>query len=120
MQIEGIANLHLSETNALTQVRQSQEFERILEDSVKRIQQGDKKRSELFQACKGLESVFINQMLQSMRRTVPESNFLGSSFAMDTFQSMLFEEYSKIMNQQQSFGIAEALYQQLTGERYRV
>jgi flagellar protein FlgJ len=73
-----------------------------------------KAKAKLYESCQALESVFINQMLQSMRSTVPEDSMVGDSFATDTFQSMLYEEYANVMSRSQSFGIAEALYRQLS------
>jgi flagellar protein FlgJ len=68
----------------------------------------------LYEACQSLESVFINQMLSSMRATIPDNSFIGNSFANETFQGMLFEEYANLMSKTESFGIARVLYNQLS------
>ena len=37
-----------------------------------------------------MESVLMSKYLQAMRQIIPKSGWLGDSFAMDTFESMLF------------------------------
>ena len=74
----------------------------------------DKDQKALLESCQELESVFLNQILSSMRATVPKSDLMGDSFATDVWESMLYEEYSKQMSKTQSTGLAEILYKQLS------
>lgn len=87
----------------------SQKFAQKLDDALK-----DKNEEELRKACQQLESVFLNQILQSMRATIPKSDFLGQSFATDTFESMLDEEYAKEISKTGSTGLAEIIFRQLS------
>ena len=119
MKIDGLSNLSVLDPSTLIQSKSEEKFDELLQANLKKIENEEKSKTKLYEACLGLESVFINQMLQAMQKTVPESSLIGNSFATETFQGMLFEEYSKTMNQQQSFGIADALYQQLAGEKYK-
>src|SRR5690606_1759021 len=77
----------------------------------KAMESKDDKR--LYQACQDMESVLMSKVLQAMRQTIPKSGWLGDSFAMDTFESMLFDEYAKLISQSNTLGLAEIMYRQL-------
>ena len=66
-------------------------------------------------AAKQMESLFIYQMFQAMRRTVPESEgFFERSNAERIFTEMLDEEKANIMAKAGGIGIADAIYRELT------
>lgn len=73
----------------------------------------EKDNQKLYAACQELESVFLSKVLQSMRATIPRSGLIDYSFAMDTFEGMLFDEYAKKISQSKSTGLAAILYEQL-------
>lgn len=104
-------NTHLSGLPPL-QTRQSvkaeKDFNQILQQAV---DSGDQKR--LYKACQDMESVLVSKMLESMRQTIPRSDWMGDSFAMDTYESMLYDEYARLSSQTGSLGIADMLYRQL-------
>lgn len=75
------------------------------------IESEDQKR--LYQACQYLEGVFLTKVFQSMRQTISRSDLMGSSFAMDTFESMLYDQYALMASQTKALGIADLIYQQL-------
>lgn len=77
----------------------------------KAVNNEDEKR--LYQACQDLESVLMSKILQTMRQTIPKSGWLGDSFATDTFESMLFDEYAKLISKSNTLGIADIMYRQL-------
>lgn len=89
--------------------KKEQDFANVLEQA-----QQSKDDKKLREACKGLESIFLNQVFESMRKTIPEGGLLEKSFAMSTFESMLFEEYSKQASSTSSIGLADILYKQLS------
>jgi len=78
----------------------------------KAMSSGDEKR--LLQACQDMESVLVSKVLNSMRQTIPKSGWLGDSLAMDIFESMLFDEYAKLISQSNTLGIADIMYRQLS------
>lgn len=61
-------------------------------------------------ACQEFESVFIQQMLKSMRKTVQRSDLIQQSAGRDVWESMLDEEYSKEMAKSGKFGLGEVLF----------
>ena len=70
-------------------------------------------RKALEEACLDFEALFIKQMLDSMRKTVPESGMMDGGMAEDVFEDMLYDEYSKLLARNADLGIAEMMQQQL-------
>lgn len=69
--------------------------------------------SDLREVAEQFESLFLKQMLDTMRNTLNEENRLvDTGMAGDIFEDMLYEEYSKIMAKRGSFGIAELIVNQ--------
>ena len=71
-------------------------------------------QTTLEEACLDFEALFIKQMLDSMRKTVPESGMMDGGMAEDVFEDMLYDEYSKLMARSADLGIAEMMQRQLT------
>ena len=70
---------------------------------------------KLREACRQFEAVFLAQLLQKMRDTVPEDPLLGESSATKIYYSMLDWEMAQQMARTQSIGLADMLYRQLSG-----
>lgn len=68
---------------------------------------------ELRQATRALEGVFLSQLFQAMRATVPESDFLETSAGMETFQSMFDDQMAEVLAQSTEGGLGDLLYDQL-------
>ncbi len=94
-----------------TGTNQTDSFEARLELACKT--QEDK---ELREACQEFESIFLYQMIRAMRATIPRSDFFGSSYGRDVFESMLDEQYAQEMSQTESIGLGELIYQQLSAK----
>ena len=103
-------------------VRRAGEFERILQAEMKRGEGVETARSErhggmpdkeLLDICYEMESIFVGQMLKTMRKTVMETDFFGKSMAKDIFNDMLYDEYAKLMARSDSFGLAQQMFTQL-------
>jgi len=71
---------------------------------------GDEK---LLKACKEFESVFTNELLKSMRRTVQKSDLFHGGQAEEIYESMLDQELSKLMAGSGPQSLANILYRQL-------
>ena len=62
-------------------------------------------------------SIFMQQMFQSMRNTVPDDGIINGGYAEDVFTEMLDEEVSKLGSDQDLFkDINRQIDQQLSGE----
>ena len=58
------------------------------------------------------ESIFINMMLQSMRKATERSGLMDSDAA-QTYESMFDQELALHLSEQGGFGVAEALERQI-------
>jgi flagellar protein FlgJ len=69
----------------------------------------------LHQACQKLESVFISYLLNSMRKTVPETGYLNSKgIQTSIYTSMMDEGIARVIAEGPGIGLAAALYKQLS------
>ena len=69
--------------------------------------QGIKKVAEDF------ESLFLELVLKSMRKTVPDGGLITKGNAEDIYKSLLDTEYAKTMAQRKTTGLAEAIEREL-------
>lgn len=72
-----------------------------------------KKAEDLMKAAQEFESLFTNMVMQKMQDIVPDSEVFGNG-KVKFFQSMLFEEYSKMSASTKGLGLAEQIYKQLS------
>ena len=70
----------------------------------------------LREACQEFESLFIQQMVASMRNTVPQSSLLGTGSGQRIFREMLVQELSRGIARAGGFGVADMLYSQLSAK----
>ena len=72
------------------------------------------KERQLKEACAGFEAIFLNEMIKSMRNTLPGDSLFEDSNGMNIYKSMhdqhLADQLSKSKN---SVGFKEFLYQEL-------
>ena len=71
---------------------------------------------EILEVARSFESIFINEMMKNMRKTLPQDGLLNSGFANNVFNSMLDQEYSQIASKSGQFGLADAIARQLGGD----
>ncbi|AOY75595.1 rod-binding protein [Clostridium formicaceticum] len=69
---------------------------------------------KLMEACKEFEAIFLNMMMQQMRRTVTEDSFIEKSYGREIYEGMQDEEIAKEMARGEGIGLAKQLYQQLS------
>ncbi len=67
--------------------------------------------AKLKDACEQFESLFISQMLNEMRKSIPKSEDAGKE--QDTYDGMMYDEISKSMAASGGVGMANILYQQV-------
>ena len=70
-------------------------------------------RERLRQAARDFESVFMEIVLRSMRKTVPKSELMNGGNAEDIYRSMLDSEYAKSYSQGGNSGLAESIEREL-------
>lgn len=73
-----------------------------------------KSDQELRKVCRDFESIFVNYMMQSMRKTVPKSGFFRESLGIDIAESMYFDVLSRELSKERGIGLADMLYDQLS------
>ncbi len=69
------------------------------------------------QAAKGLESMFLGQMVESMRTTVPDDDYLPRSQTEKIYQGLLDFEYARMLSETGSFGIADQVLREMHQSR---
>lgn len=69
---------------------------------------------KLKQTCVEFESIFIKQMLNSMKSTINKSGLIKESMGEKLFDDMLYDEYAQKMAKTSQFGIADMMYKQLS------
>ena len=75
----------------------------------------NKKLKELKEISNQFESIFINQILKQARQNKIK-NGLFDSEAINTFNSMIDEQYSEILSKKTNFGISDALFNQFKSQ----
>jgi len=70
-------------------------------------------REQLQRMSRALEGVFLAQLFQALRATVPESG-LGTAAGQDLFTAMLDERLAELAAQRMRGGVGDALYRQLS------
>jgi|WetSurMetagenome_2_1015567.scaffolds.fasta_scaffold165690_2 peptidoglycan hydrolase FlgJ len=68
---------------------------------------------QLKQACREFESIFVEQLLRSMKATVPQGGFINKSSATKMFEEMLDQQFARETAVSGQLGIAETLYRQM-------
>ncbi len=72
-----------------------------------------KNPEDLRKACQDFEALFIKQMLDAMRKTVPDNPLVDGGQGEDIFEDMLYDEYSQKMADTAGLGLADMMYSQL-------
>jgi flagellar protein FlgJ len=66
--------------------------------------------AKLKKASEDFEALFINQLMQSMRRTVLKSKLLEDAPGKEAYQSLFDREISKKMAQKGALGVGKIIY----------
>tara|TARA_B100001989_G_C24482081_1_gene434977 strand:- start:305 stop:613 length:309 start_codon:yes stop_codon:yes gene_type:complete len=81
------------------------------EDQLNNPKNKIKKESSFHEVAQEFESLFVFQMLKNARQAKLADNILSNKGS-ETYQSLLDQEFSKLIAKGQNFGIAEALIKQ--------
>ena len=77
------------------------------------MQPPEVKDKALWDVCCKFESMFVQQMMSAMRKTIPQSGFLKQGYAEDVHASMFDQAVSDSAGKQAGLGIAVNMYRQL-------
>ncbi len=69
----------------------------------------DLKKEKLEKACAEFESLFINQLLKSMRSSVTETGFLGNSEESKIVRSMFDQQLSERIAETRGIGLSRVI-----------
>jgi Rod binding domain-containing protein len=70
------------------------------------------------QAAEGMEAMFIDTMIRTMRQSVPNSEYSLSNSATEIYQSQLDSEHAQKAVQSGGFGLADQIIAYLMSDRY--
>ena len=82
--------------------------------SLKNLNTRTADEERLLQTCKEFESIFVKQMLNSMKGTIQKSGLLQESMAEGIFEDMLYDKYAEKIAKTGNLGIGEMMYRQLS------
>ncbi len=74
---------------------------------------GASQDNRLEKACADFEGLFLNMMLQTMRKTIPEGGVFGKSHQSDMYDALFLQEVSTKLAKERGLGIGDALYRQV-------
>ncbi len=73
----------------------------------------EEKHPEVRKVAKQFESLFVNQMISAMRKTVVKGGIVPESNAERVYQSMLDSQYSEKMADTEQLGLSQLIYDHL-------
>ena len=111
MNISGISATSMVNNLSSVQNKATGDFAEHLATAAEKAQT-TKDDVKLKATCKDMESVFLNMMMEDMRKTVQKSTLVDSSKE-DIMTSMLDSEVTKNMASAGGIGLADMLYRQL-------
>ena len=76
----------------------------------------EKDPEKMKKACADFESLFLYQLMQEMRNTIPKSGLMGDGKTEDMYNSIMDLELSREIASKREIGIATMLYNQLSGQ----
>ncbi|MCZ8341996.1 MAG: rod-binding protein [Leptospira sp.] len=74
----------------------------------------DPYRKKLYDASVEFESIFVKMMLKEMKSTVHKEKLIDGGYAEEIFEDMLYDEYAKNISKNESMGLAEEIYKQMS------
>lgn len=75
--------------------------------------QNTQTNNKLWRASLAFETMFVQQLLSAMHKTVPSSGIVKEGFAEDVQSSMLNQALAKSIGGQGQLGIAKSIYKQI-------
>ena len=92
----------LTKSGLTSQLANQVEVDKLTESS----KVSPKEQQQVRKLAEDFESIFLDIMFQSMRKTVPKSELVDGGNSEEIFRGMLDSEYAKMMAQENATGIA--------------
>jgi peptidoglycan hydrolase FlgJ len=73
----------------------------------------DKDLKALRESTREFEAIYMNEMLKSMRKTIPEGGLFEKDVADDIYEEMLDMEYAKQTAAGEGMGLGKAMFDQM-------
>lgn len=67
-------------------------------------------KDKLREVSQEFESLFVNEMFKSMRKTVAKDAWLDGGLKQDIFEDMLYSEYAKMTSKAGGIGLGDMVY----------
>lgn len=81
-------------------------------EKLKALESGEKKDDVgLREATREFESYFVNMLLKQVRKTLNDGGLTEKSEARKNFESMLDQEYAKLLSEGEGIGLGKAMYE---------
>ncbi len=116
LNVNGFSGINSNNSNLASQYidnNKAQDFEKILE----KAKTEDGEDEALKEATKEFESYFLQTIMKEMRKTIPENDqFIKKSQGEKIFTDMLDEQYAKMSAEQNTVGLADMLYKQMSNK----
>ncbi len=77
--------------------------------------EGNPDNIKLYQASQDFSSFFMEKVFKSMQKNIPRGGLIAGGHAEEIFKDMLLTERTKGITKQTNSGLAEMIYQSLTG-----
>ena len=74
------------------------------------------KLQRLREVSQEFEAIFVRQMLQAMRKTIPEGGLLDRGLQMEVYESMFDEKVAERIAHRNQLGLADLIFRQLAGK----
>ena len=89
-----------------------------IENSKNILKNGNNHKSpyELKKATQNFEAIFVNMLIKSMWKTIPESGLLEKNSATNIYEGIIQSALSEEISRSGGLGMAEMLYQQISTE----
>lgn len=72
---------------------------------------------EELEAAQGMEALMANMLIDQMRKSVPDSEFMPKSSGEKIFESLLDYEYAQTMSRAGTFGLSELILAEMRRNR---
>ncbi len=78
----------------------------------------EKNKKAMHEACRGFESIFVDAMLKSMRKTIPVDKLFGDGNGMDIYKTM-YDQYlaRDISERDNGIGLENFLYKKISASK---